>query len=323
MGADVGRLVAHAGEVVFLSVHRADLRQRVQRLRQCILKHLERPVFAPLHVLDAFTHQSGKQDHRRVQQQDHQRQLPMDPEQHPGHAHQREHRYHQAGNRRPQKVIDGVEIGHEMRGYAARPHGFEFGQRNARKPVQHLCPDAVHHVFCQQGKAAALPHVEQHRRQPQGQRQQQCRTDEKHRAMPGGRGHCCNLSDEGPGMVQQHLVDHQRQQQGQGNGRDHGENRHDIGLDQSAPMGTDVGSNGVPGQHEQRRLINENAKQPAYRVCLLADAERTENFTQQIVGRKRARDFSQRGLRQPQFFGKEFELWRTVTACVQMPRRAR
>ena len=65
------------------------------------------------------------------------------------------------------------------------------------------------------------------------------------------------------------------------------------------------------------------------RVGLLSDAESSEYFAEQIIGGKLAGDRSERGLRQPQFFGEEFELRQLIVGginvlsgrrqCAQMP----
>ena len=86
-------------------------------------------------------------------------------------ADQGQHRHHETRNRGTEETVDGVEVGHEMRGNAACAHRLEFRQCDARQPGKHAHPDAVHHVLGQQRKRPPLPYIEQDRRQPECNRQ--------------------------------------------------------------------------------------------------------------------------------------------------------
>ncbi len=98
MPADVARLGRHPCQIMLFAIHRTNLRQGIQRFGQRVLKHLERTVLVLFQLLHPLAEPGRKQDDHRVQQQDEQRQLPVHPEQHRRHAHQRQHRHDQPGD---------------------------------------------------------------------------------------------------------------------------------------------------------------------------------------------------------------------------------
>ena len=138
----------------------ADLLNRVQGFGERALEQFEGLVFALFQVLDPFTEHDGEIHHQRIEKQDQQGQLPVHPQQHGGCADQRQHGDHELRHGHADEIVDGIQIGDEMRGHRTAAQRFVFTHGNTLQAQQQVTADAINHVLGNQAELAGLPHAQ-------------------------------------------------------------------------------------------------------------------------------------------------------------------
>jgi len=178
---------AKAAEEIALAVAGTDFLDGIQGLRQCLGKTRGAVVLEFLQVLDAFAQLHGEVDHQRVEQQDQQRQFPVHPDQDRRRAGEGQHGHQEAAQGLADKLVEGIQVGDQVRGHGAAAQAFIFLQRDALEALDQANAQAVDDVLGQTGEQLGLHHVEGQRRQAQAQRGHQHQADVAGRHLPGAR----------------------------------------------------------------------------------------------------------------------------------------
>jgi len=183
-------------------------------------------------VLDALAQLHRGVDHQRVEQQDQQRQLPVHPDQNRRRADDREQRDQQPTQGLAEKLVDGVQVGHQMRRHGAAAEALVLGQRYALEALDQPHPQAIDDVLRQPGEQPRLQHVEHQRRAAQKQRKRQHQADVADGGLPALRQEVVHHPQRRIALPQQHLVDQQGQQQGDRHAAQGGQHRDQVGQQQ-------------------------------------------------------------------------------------------
>ncbi|MNE60368.1 hypothetical protein D3C80_1555080 [compost metagenome] len=143
-----------------------------------------------------------------------------------------------------------------MSGHRTTAQAFVFAQGNALEPLDQADAQAVHHVFGQPCEQAGLQHVEDQPGAAQGQGQHQHQADVAGRDLPTAGQQAVHPLQGRIAVAEQHFVDQQRQQQGNGHcaqGRQHGDA---VGDPQGFFVTQGQSANFRPGQpiHMERFL---------------------------------------------------------------------
>ena len=150
-------------------------------------------------------------DHKRVEQEDQQRQLPVHPHQNGRRAENRQHGHQQTAERIADELVDGLQISDQVRRYRAAAEAFVFGQGNALEPLDQAHANAVHDVLRQPSEQTRLQHVEHQRRRPQYQSHAEHEPDIADRGFPAGWQESIHDLQRRVARSEQYLVDQQRQ----------------------------------------------------------------------------------------------------------------
>ncbi len=153
-------------QVVLFPVGRPELVDRVQGFRQVALKILVGAILLAFEFLDPFANEHGGEDHQRIEQQDQQPKLPVNPHQHDGGSGDGQARHQETADGGTQELIDGVQVGDEMTGDAARATGFVLRHGHPLQPAQQSGTDTEHHILGNLGELTGLKHVEGERQRP-------------------------------------------------------------------------------------------------------------------------------------------------------------
>ncbi len=103
------------GEKTPLLIGGADLAEKIQGLRQSRLEHLDGPVLLFFQFRHFAGHLGGERDDHGVEDDDEKGQPPVDPQQHPGDAKEREHRDDEPADGGGDEGVDGLYIRHQLR----------------------------------------------------------------------------------------------------------------------------------------------------------------------------------------------------------------
>ena len=151
-------------------------------------------------------------------------------------AGNRQQRHQQAAQGFTDEFVDGLQVGDQMRGHRAAAKAFVFGQRNTLEAFDQADADAVDDVLRQAREQARLQYVEYQRGTTQEQGQAEHQADVTRRGLPTLRKEVIHDLQCGVAVTEQHLIDQQRQQQGDryaAQGRQHGDQ---VGQNQRLAM---------------------------------------------------------------------------------------
>ncbi len=215
--------------VVALAVGGADLLDALQRLRQRLLEGLVGAVLVALQLFDLAAENRRDVDDDRIEQQDEQRELPVHPQQHERGPRDAEHRDQQLAGRDTDELVDGVEIGHEVRGHGATAQGLVLGHRHPFEAGEQVAADAKHHVLGDGRELAGLPDAEHEVEEAQEEGERQHGEEVERRTVPARGEDAVHQGDGGPGLVQQHLVHQEGDEERHGHGRHGAEDGDHVG----------------------------------------------------------------------------------------------
>ncbi len=201
-----------------------------------------------LQVFDALAQLHRGIDHQRIEQQDQQRQLPVHPHQNGRSAQQRQHGHQEAAKGFADKLIQGIQVGDQVRGHCAAAQAFVFAKGYTLEPFDQAHTDAIDNVLGQPCKQPRLHNVEHQRAATQTQGHQQHQADIPGSLLPTQRQCVVHHVECGIAMAQQHFVNQQGQQQRDGHaaqGRQHG---NAVGDPQGFLVAQGQAANFRPGQ---------------------------------------------------------------------------
>ncbi|MNC50513.1 hypothetical protein D3C75_997580 [compost metagenome] len=133
-------------------------------------------------MFDPFAQLHRGKDHNGVEQQDQQRQLPVHPHQDRRCAGQGQHGDQEPAQGLADELVQGVQVGNQMRGHRTAAEAFVFLQGDALEPLDQADAQAIDDVLGQAGEQLGLHHVEGQRSaaQAQGQHQHQANVTGRH-----------------------------------------------------------------------------------------------------------------------------------------------
>ena len=140
-------------------------------------------------------------------------------------ADQRQHGHQETAEGFADEFVQGVQVGHQVRGHRAAAQAFVFAQGDALESLDQADANAVDDVLGQAGEQPRLHHVEQQCAATQGQGHHQHQADVAGGFLPGLGQRVVHDLQRGIAVPQQHFVHQQRQQQGNrhaAQGRQHG-----------------------------------------------------------------------------------------------------
>ncbi len=152
---------AETAEKVALTIAGPDFLDGIQRFGERLGEARGAVVLQLLQVLDALAQLHRGVDHQRVEQQDQQRQLPMHPQQDRRGTEDGQHGDQQAAQGFADELVDGLQIGDQVRGHGTAAEAFVFAEGDALETLDQPHANAIDDILGQLREQPRLQHVEQ------------------------------------------------------------------------------------------------------------------------------------------------------------------
>ena len=233
---DLSGLQTEASKEEALPVTGADFLDCIQRLSERLGEQRSAVVFQLFQMFDPLAQLHRCVDHQRIEQEDQQRQLPMHPEQDRRRADNGKHGDQQTAKRLANKLVDGLEIGDQVGSNGSATQAFVLAEGDSLESFDQAHSDAIDQILRQPSEQPGLQHVEGQRRCAQQQRHAKHQADIAERRLPLWRKKVVHYFECCVALLQQHLINQQRQQQGDRHATQRRQHRDKVGQHQGFTM---------------------------------------------------------------------------------------